>query len=152
MSSLPRFLSPSEPLGQSPRIQRSGARLIKINSNKNQNFNLSSGAKRYLYYVALPYGHNHKLAALRSNSYSLFKNYSSINSKENSIVTELRDTPLLTIQKLFLQDIKYTVDCPDSNLDCLFFHEENNRNLFRKKLVKQSGIYMLKYKYDRSPS
>lgn len=55
---------------------------------------------------------------------------------------------MLTIQKLFLQDIKYTVDCPYSKLECLFFHEENSRNLFRKKLVKQSGIYMLKYKHD----
>ena len=36
-------------------------------------------------------------------------------------MTEVKDISLLSIQKLFLSDIKYTVECPNSKLDCLLF-------------------------------
>ena len=65
-------------------------------------------------------GSNNKMYSYKNKlAYYLLKNYSSINYKEDSIVTELKDTSLLTIQKLFLQDIKNTVDCPESKLNCL---------------------------------
>lgn len=111
---------------------------------QNKNLILSSIEKSN--YITNRY--KNKLTTLHTTSNSLVKKYSSINSKEDPIVTELKDISLLTIQKLFLQDIKYTLDCPDSKLDCEQFQDENSRNLFRKKLVKQSGIYMLKYKHD----
>ena len=104
-------------------------RIIKINSfqlglvGTNHNLLLSSIGES----ICNTYRYKKKVSTNRN---SLFKNYSSINYKEDSIVTELKDTSLLTIQKLFLQDIKYTVDCPDSKLDCLLFQEENSRNLF----------------------
>jgi hypothetical protein len=81
-------------------------------------------------------------------SYYSIKNFSSINYKEYSIVKEVKDISLLTIQKLFLNDIKYSIECPETKLDCILFHEESSRNLFRKELAKKSGIYMLKFKYD----
>ena len=129
---------------------------------QNQNLILSSiGGSNYIanreknkFTLALPLlrrvKHSYTLPLLCrvQQTNSLVKNYSSINYKTDPIVTKLKDTSLLTVQKLFLQDIKYTLDCPDSKLDCVQFHEENSRNLFRKKLVKQSGIYMLKYKHD----
>lgn len=63
---------------------------------------------------------------------------------------EVKHISLLSIQNLFLNDIKYRIECTKTKLNCFNFHEDNSRNLFRKELIKNSGIYMLKYKHNNN--
>ena len=116
-------------------------RKIKINSflnifdSRNQKYKGLASINQNLILSSIVGSNNNMYRYNNKLAYSLLKIYSSINYKEDSIVTELKDTFLLTIQKLFLQDIKYKVDCPKSKLDCLLYLEESNKNLFSAFLV-----------------
>lgn len=78
-------------------------------------------------------------------SLSLSNKFRQISHQAQSIMKEISS---ISIIKLFLNDIKYKITCPETTLDCLLFHNEDNRNFFRKEIKNKSGIYMLKYKHD----
>lgn len=121
--------------------------LTILNFKKPVNTVLFSNYNSLLFIKQLPIKNFNLRLSL--NSYSSIKHFSSIINNEDFVIKEVKDKVSLYIKNIFLNDIKYLGEYTETKLDCIHFNDKKSRNLFRKELVKKSGIYMLKYKHEK---